>query len=559
MLDVISRKILDGRYTNGSEQPEDIFKRVADYYGTNESHSKRLLSYFLKSWAMPASPILANGGTDRALPISCYLTYVPDSREGLADHYEEVLWMGTSGGGIGTHWSDVRSAGQKTSRNTVSTGVIQFMHVDDSLSISCSQGSVRQASIASFLDIDHPEILEFISMRKPSGGDIHRKNLNLHHGVNITDAFMEAVIADEEWHLIDPHSKEITDTIQARELWQQVLEARLLTGEPYICFIDEINRHLHQDLKDQGLKVHGSNLCVEITLPTSEERTAVCCLSSVNLEHYDEWKDVPGFVEDMIEFLDNVLEDFIEKAPPSLHKAVYSAIQERSIGLGAMGFHAYLQKNMIPFESVAAIGVNKQMFSYIKECAIRANKQLACRRGPAKGLKEDRFAHLLAIAPNASISLIAGTSPSIEPWSSNIFVQKTISGALTIKNKYLDKLLREKTDDVDALWQSILENGGSVQHLSILDDWEKDVFKTSAEIDQRALVRLAGDRQEYICQSQSLNIFVPSGVDLSYFNQIHLEAWRKKLKTLYYVRSTPVRNGRMVTFDTSKDCVSCEG
>jgi ribonucleotide reductase alpha subunit len=912
MLDLHSRTVLQGRYTVGDETPEDIFRRVAKYYGSNPSHSKRLLQYFEDLWLIPASPILANGGTDRALPISCFLTYVPDSREGLASHFEEIMWMGLSGGGVGSHWSDVRSAGQKTSRGTVSTGALQFLHVDDSYTLACNQGSVRQAAHAAFLHVGHPEIFEFVSMRKPTGGDVHRKNLNMHHGLVITDAFMEAVEAGDEWALIDPHSKEVTQVVQARDLWSEILETRAQTGEPYLVFIDECNRNMHPDLKEQGLKINGSNLCVapetkiltdmgwiqisdaagkqmkvwngqqfsksriektsdgaklikvefsdgstlecteyhkfhtqtgyfrgtglnklglhvvdakdlkpgdklqkctypviefteeledaytqgfytgdgsdnvkgskhidlygvklsvlprlatssvqsyqpeqdrtrvlvkpyekysvpfrysiksrldwfaglldsdgclclngktpalqihsvnldfindvrlmlqtlgvsskvtngqeagrrlmpdghggsalfdcreshrlligangilqllklgmtttriqleehvpnrnaeqfvkvkkitdegrydatycfneplqhkgifngvlagncvEITLPTNEDRTAVCCLSSVNLEKYDEWKNTPGFIEDAIEFLDNVLQDFINNAPLQLSKAVYSARQERSIGLGAMGFHSYLQSHMIPVGTPAAIGMNLQMFSYIKECSIRANEVLAVERGAAEGLKKDRFSHMLAIAPNASTAIIAGTSPSIEPWSTNIFVQKTVSGALTMKNKQLDIVLQEKAielypedlllpgggvcvrtanreRDVREWWSQILNDGGSVQNLDCLDDWEKDVFKTAAEINQMHLIKLAADRQQFVCQSQSLNLFFPAEASRKYVNKVHLAAWRNKLKTLYYMRTIPIRTGRSVTFDTAAECESCSG
>jgi ribonucleoside-diphosphate reductase alpha chain len=570
MLDAHASKILTGRYTYGDEQAEDTFKRVASFYGTDYRHSERLLGYFERLWAVPASPILANGGTGRALPISCFLLYVPDSREGLCDHYEETLWVGTNGGGLGSSWADVRSAGQKTSRNTVTTGAMQFMHIADAYTLACNQGSTRQASYAAYLDISHPEILEFISMRKTSGGDVHRKCLNLHHGINITDSFMEAVLCDEEWQLIDPHSKQVCNTVQARDVWEQIIETRLLTGEPYLFFIDEANRKMHQDLKDQELKITGSNLCTEITLPTSDSRTAVCCLSSVNLEKYDEWKDNKEFIHDMVEFLDNVLEDFIQNAPPQLHKAVYSAIQERSIGLGAMGFHSYLQKNMIPIESMAAIGINLQMFDFIKSTAMEANVRLAESRGPALGLSKDRFAHLLAIAPNASTSIIAGTSPSTEPWAANIFIQKTASGALTVKNKFLNELLIAKASSmhsdasneavqVQEWWNSILSNGGSVAHLDFLSEWERDTFKTAVEIDQRALVKLASDRQQFVCQAQSVNLFFPSGASLDYINKVHIQAWKAKLKSLYYLRTVPVRKGSMVSFDTSKDCTGCQG
>jgi ribonucleoside-diphosphate reductase alpha chain len=567
MLDAHAVKVLTGRYTYGSETAEDTFKRVARYFGTDAQHSERLLKYFEKLWLIPASPVLANGGTGRGNSISCFLTFVPDSREGLSQHFDEILWMGTGGGGIASHYNHVRSAGQKTSRGTVSTGAVQFMHIDDAYSLACSQGTVRQASNAIWLQDSHPEILEFLQMRRPTGGDLHRKNLNLHHGVSISDAFMEAVLCDEEWQLIDPHSQEVVNTVQAREVWQTIIETRMLTGEPYICFVDECNRKLHPDLREQGLTIYGSNLCCEVLLPTNKDRTAVCCLSSLNLELFDEWKDDPIFIQDALEYLDNILSDFIQTAPSHLSKAVYSAIQERSVGLGTMGFHSYLQRNMVPFGSIPAVGINLQIFEHIDQKATEADAYLCALRGPAAGLKSSRFAHKTAIAPNASTAIIAGTSPSIEPWPANIFVQKTISGSLTMRNKYLDQLFREKAREmglheeqgVESFWRSVLENGGSVQHLSVLSDWEKEVFKTAYEINQFALIKLAADRQKHIDQGQSLNLFFPAGSSLSYINKVHIEAWRQKCKTLYYVRTIAERKGQMVSFDQNKECFGCSG
>ena len=559
-----SRQILAGRYTVGAEAPEDIFIRVASYYGSKDNfgHAERLLGYMEKMWFVPASPILSNGGTDRGLPISCYLATVDDSRQGLSDHYDELMWISTMGGGSGANWSDIRSAGTMTSRGIKTTGAIQFLHVADSFTLASNQGSIRQGAYAAYMDISHPEIFEFLSMRKPSGGDSHRKNLNIHHGINIPDAFMEAVLCDDEWALIDPHSQEVKETVQARHLWQTILEIKLLTGEPYLHFIDASNRALHPDLRAQGLRIRGSNLCSEITLVSAPDRTAICCLSSLNIEKYDEWKDVPGFIEDVIEFLDNVLDDFINKAPKQLWRAVHSAQQERSIGLGQMGFHSYLQKNMIPIESPAAIGTNLQIARYIDECTRRANAELACRRGPALGLKTDRFANLTAIAPNATTAIIANTSPSIEPWNANIFVQKTAAGAMTMRNHYLDLVLRTKSNDeaiIEGWWFSILENGGSCQHLECLDSWEKDVFKTAVEINQLQLIKLAADRQQYVSQSQSLNLFFPAGSNLSYVNACHIQAWKQGLKSLYYTRTLAVKSGTVVSFDASKVCASCEG
>ena len=538
--------------------------------------AERIYGYVSNLWFMFSTPILTNGGTKKGMPISCFLNYVPDSREGLTTHYTENAFLASVGGGIGGFWGHIRSDGTGTSGGSQSSGSIPFMHVVDSEMLAFSQGKTRRGSYATYQDISHPEIEEFLELRKPSGGDIHRKCLNLHHGINISDSFMSIInqctinpSANDDWQLIDPHTKKVIRTVSAKRLWQKILETRVATGEPYLSFIDTIQKSLPLSQKKLGLKVHHSNLCSEITLPTNEERTAVCCLSSLNLEKYDEWKDDPKFIPDVVRFLDNVLEYFINNATDFLHRAKYSAMRERSIGLGAMGFHSYLQSKNVPFASAIAKGINLKIFKQIKEQALATSKILAEERGEAPDMEGTglRFAHMLAIAPNASSSIICGsTSPSIEPLRANAYTQKTMSGTHFMRNKFLEKLLKEKGIDTDETWKSIIANRGSVRHLEQLNDWEKDVFATAIEIDQRWIIELAADRQKEICQSQSLNIFVPSDVNIKDLHLLHLSAWKKGIKTLYYCRSEAIKRAeiistkieRIVRPDGESDCLACE-
>ena len=576
LLTDFGKTTLKDRYLLPSENsPQEAFFRAAKAYSDNDEMAQRIYDYSSKLWFMYSTPILSNGGTERGMPISCFLNYVGDSREGLTSHYTENAWLTSIGGGIGGYWGDVRSDGTKTSGGSQSSGTIPFLKVVDSEIMAFSQGKTRRGSYAAYMDISHPEILEFLDIRKPSGGDIHRKCLNLHHGINITNDFMELIdkcinepTYDDTWNLIDPHTKEIIRKVSARDLWQKILENRVATGEPYICYIDHINDALPEQQKKLGLSVKHSNLCTEITLPTNNNRTAVCCLSSVNLEKYDEWKNDKLFISDLVRFLDNVLQNFIDNAPDSVFRAKYSATQERSIGLGAMGFHAYLQKNNIPFESVLATSKNKQMFKHIKDDAVRESQKLAIKRGEAPDMEGTgmRNAHLLAIAPNASSSIICGTtSPSIEPFRANAYVQKTMSGSFLVKNKFLEKILEDKGINNDKTWTSILANRGSILHIKDLSDWEKDVFKTSIEINQQWIIQHAADRQEFICQGQSLNVFVPADVDIKELHDIHMLAWKKKLKTLYYCRSEAIKRAELVSLKVERtiipeaDCLACEG
>ena len=549
--------------------------RAAKAYSDNDEMAQRIYDYSSKLWFMFSTPILSNGGTKRGMPISCFLNYVGDSREGITGHYTENAWLTSIGGGIGGYWGDVRSDGTSTSGGSQSTGSIPFLHVVDSEIMAFSQGKTRRGSYAAYMDVSHPEVLEFLDIRKPSGGDIHRKCLNLHHGINISNEFMsliEKCIAeptyDDTWNLIDPHTKKTVRTVSARDLWLKILENRVATGEPYMCFIDHINDALPETQKALGLKVRHSNLCTEITLPTAEDRTAVCCLSSVNLETYDEWKNDKLFISDIVRFLDNVLTSFIENAPEHVFRAKFSATQERSIGLGAMGFHAYLQKCGIPFESALAKAKNLTIFKYIKSEAVAESKRLAVKRGEAPDMEGTgmRNAHLLAIAPNASSSIICGTtSPSIEPYRANAYVQKTMSGSFLVKNKHLEKILETKGINNDKTWTSILANRGSVLHLKDLSDYEKDVFKTSIEINQQWIIEHAADRQQFICQGQSLNVFVPADVNIKELHDIHMLAWKKKLKTLYYCRSEAIKRAELVSLKVERtiipeaDCLACEG
>jgi ribonucleoside-diphosphate reductase alpha chain len=580
LLDDFAHATLKDRYMVGDEtSPQEAFARAAMAFADDEYHAQRLYDYVSNLWFMFSTPVLSNGGTKRGLPISCFLNYVDDSREGITDHFTENAFLSSFGGGIGGSWSDVRSMGTKTSKGSESTGVIPFVKVVDAEMLAFSQGVTRRGSYAGYLHISHPEIEEFLDVRKPTGGDVNRKCTNLHHAVVVPDAFMELIHMatkhsdyDDSWNLIDPHSGEIRKTVSARALWVKILQNRIETGEPYIMFEDAVQNALPDFQKKKGLKVHHSNLCSEITLATDEERTAVCCLSSVNLEYYDEWKKVPSFIPDLVRMLDNVLQYFIDNAPTQLEKAKFSAYRERSIGLGAMGYHAYLQKNSVPFESAMAGNINLDMFTHIKTAAEETTRKLAIERGacPDDDTASVRNAHLLAIAPNASSSIICGnTSPSIEPYRANAYTQKTKSGSNLVKNKFLDNIIREKTtseEEYTETWRSIVANKGSVQHLSMLDEWDKDVFKTAVEINQSWIVEHASQRQEFICQSQSVNLFFPPDVNKADLHNVHMLAWAKNLKTLYYLRSEAISRADNVTSQAKReiifeqsDCLSCEG
>jgi len=563
--------ILRDRYMLPEEiSPQESFARACMAFADNKAHAERLYKYVSNLWFMFASPLLSNGGTDRGLPISCFLNYVPDSRTGLAEHYTENIWLSSMGGGIGGYWGHIRSQGQSTSKGNKTTGVIPFMHVVDSQMVAFNQGSTRRGSYASYMDISHPEIIEFMEMRKPSGGDINRKNLNLHHGVVVSDKFMKAVEGDLDWDLIDPNSKEVVKSVKARTLWIKLLETRVATGEPYIMFGDTVQRGLPKELKAKGLKVHQSNLCSEITLPTAEDRTAVCCLSSLNLEYFDEWSKDEMFIEDIVRMLDNTLDSFIKSAPSTMWRAVKSAQSERSIGLGTMGFHSYLQKSGIALQSPMSMGPNLKIFKHIKTKCDKANMLLGKEKGEAPDMKGTgkRFSHMTAIAPNASSSVICGnTSPSIEPLRANAFSQKTLSGSFLLKNKYLEQLLEKKGMNTKDVWSSIITSGGSVQHLDFLNAQEKNIYKTAIEIDQAWLVDLAAERQKYICQAQSLNLFFPPDADVKRLNSVHKRAWTKGLKTLYYLRSEAIKRAenvsmkveRQVRQDSEEDeCVMCQ-
>ena len=579
-LSEFSIKTLRDRYlVNGETSPQQAFARAAEAFADDEAHAQRLYDYASKLWFMFSTPILSNGGTKRGLPISCFLNYVEDSRLGITSHYTENAFLSSVGGGVGGYWGDVRSVGSKTSNGSESTGVIPFMKVVDAEMLAFSQGVTRRGSYASYLPIDHPEIEEFLDVRKPTGGDVNRKSVNLHHGVVISDKFMEIIENasllpgfDDSWHLIDPHTRKVTKTVSAKTLWVKLIQNRVETGEPYIMFGDTVQEGMPECQRKLGLSVFQSNLCSEITLPTNENRTAVCCLSSVNLEEYDEWSNNPNFIPDLIRMLDNVLTYFIDNAPNELAKAKYSAEQERSVGLGAMGFHAYLQRHNVPFESALAKGRNMNMFAHIKSRAVEASKQLAKERGEAPDAIGTgmRNCHLLAVAPNASSSIICGnTSPSIEPYRANAYTQKTKSGSSLQKNEYLQAILQDLEMDTDEVWKNIVTNGGSVQHLEFLDDWTKDVFKTAVEIDQRWVVDMAADRQKEICQSQSLNLFFPANVSKQELHAAHMMAWKKKVKTLYYLRSEAYRRAEKVSDEVLRQmvvesvdegaCLACEG
>ncbi|TGX53668.1 ribonucleoside-diphosphate reductase subunit alpha [Sphingomonas gei] len=550
LLTEFGKETLKDRYLLPGETYQDLFVRVASAYADDAAHAQRIYDYISKLWFMPATPVLSNGGTGRGLPISCFLNSVPDSLNGIVDTWNENVWLASRGGGIGTYWGNVRGIGEPVGLNGKTSGIIPFVRVMDSLTLAISQGSLRRGSAACYLDISHPEIEEFLEIRKPSG-DFNRKALNLHHGVLIPDAFMEAVRDGGEWSLKSPKDGSERGKVDARALFQKLVETRLATGEPYIVFSDHVNDTMPKHHRDLGLKVSTSNLCSEITLPTGKDhlgndRTAVCCLSSLNLENWDEWKDEKGFVEDVMRFLDNVLQDFIERAEPGMEKAAYSASRERSVGLGVMGYHSFLQARGLAFEGAMAKSWNLRMFKQIKAQVDEASMQLAIERGPCPDAADmgvmERFSCKMAIAPTASISIICGgTSACIEPIPANIYTHKTLSGSFSVKNPYLEKLLIEKSKNSDAVWNSILEQGGSVMHLDFLSQEEKDCYKTSFEIDQRWILELAGDRAPYIDQAQSLNLFIPADVEKWDLLMLHFRAWELGIKSLYYLRSKSVQ------------------
>ncbi|MBN3537924.1 ribonucleoside-diphosphate reductase subunit alpha [Sphingomonas pseudosanguinis] len=550
LLTDFGKETLNDRYLLPGESYQDLFVRVASAYADNAEHAQRLYDYISKLWFMPATPVLSNGGTGRGLPISCYLNSVPDSLDGIVTTWNENVWLASRGGGIGTYWGQVRGIGEPVGLNGKTSGIIPFVRVMDSLTLAISQGSLRRGSAACYLDISHPEIEEFLEIRKPSG-DFNRKALNLHHGVLIPDAFMEAVRDGAEWHLKSPKTGEVRATVDARALFQKLVETRLATGEPYIVFADHVNKNMPKHHRELGLKVSTSNLCSEITLPTGidhkgKDRTAVCCLSSLNLETWDQWKDDKQFIEDVMRFLDNVLQDYIDRHEPGMERAAYSAGRERSVGLGVMGFHSFLQARGIPFEGAMAKSWNLRMFKHINAQVNQASMTLAVERGPCPDAADvgvmERFSCKMAIAPTASISIICGgTSACIEPIPANIYTHKTLSGSFSVKNAYLEKILIAKSKNSDAVWNSILEHGGSVQHLDFLSAEEKDTFKTSFEIDQRWLLELAGDRTPYIDQAQSLNLFIPADVEKWDLLMLHFRAWELGIKSLYYLRSKSVQ------------------
>ncbi|HXS49493.1 MAG TPA: ribonucleoside-diphosphate reductase subunit alpha [Sphingomicrobium sp.] len=550
LLTEFGKETLRDRYLLPGEGNQDLFARVAAAYADDEAHAQRVYDYISRLWFMPATPVLSNGGTGRGLPISCYLNSVSDSLEGIVGTWNENVWLASRGGGIGTYWGRVRGIGEPVGLNGKTSGIIPFVRVMDSLTLAISQGSLRRGSAACYLDIAHPEIEEFLEIRKPSG-DFNRKALNLHHGVLVTDEFMQAVRDGAEFELKSPKDGSVRGSVDARSLFQKLVETRLATGEPYIIFIDAVNKAMPKHHRDLGLKVSTSNLCSEITLPTGKDhlgadRTAVCCLSSLNLETWDEWNGDKQFIEDVMRFLDNVLSDYIARAPDEMARAKYSAERERSVGLGVMGFHSFLQAGSIPFEGAMAKSWNLKIFKHIRAQVDQASMMLAKERGPCPDAADmgvmERFSCKMAIAPTASISIICGgTSACIEPIPANIYTHKTLSGSFSIKNPYLEKLLETKVKDSPNVWNSILENGGSVQHLDFLSQEEKDVFKTSFEIDQRWLIELAADRTPYIDQAQSLNLFIPADVDKWDLMMLHFRAWELGIKSLYYLRSKSVQ------------------
>jgi ribonucleoside-diphosphate reductase alpha chain len=581
LLTSFGKATLTDRYLLPGESFQDMFARVSCAYADDIDHAQRLYDYMSRLWFMPSTPILSNGGTTRGLPISCFLNSVPDSLDGIVDVWNENVWLASNGGGIGTYWGKVRSIGEAVKGCGETSGIIPFIHVMDGLTLAISQGSLRRGSAAVYLDIHHPEIEEFLEIRK-SSGDFNRKGLNLHHGINVTDEFMEAVRDGKKFGLRSPKNDEVLREVDARALWQRILETRLQTGEPYLLYIDHVNRALPKHQRELGLKVSSSNLCSEIVLPTGtdhkgEERTAVCCLASLNIETWDEWADNSRLVEDVLRMLDNVLTKFCEQAPPGMKNAVYSALRERSVGIGVMGFHSFLQARGVAFEGVMAKSWNMRIFKKIRMEADRASVLLAEERGPCqdaleRGMKA-RFSHKISIAPTASISIICGgASACIEPIPANIYTHKTLSGAFVVRNPYLQKILAEKGADTQEVWQSILEHEGSVQHLDMLSDDEKAVYRTAFEIDQRWIIELAADRAPMICQSQSINLYLPADIDKWDLHMLHYTAWEKGVKSLYYCRSKSISRAAFAGSDNTvsqtmtagtgrtdyEECLSCQ-
>ena len=556
LLTDFGKATLEDRYLQEGEGFQDLFARVASYYGDSNAHAQRLYDYISKLWFMPATPVLSNGGTNRGLPISCFLNEAQDKLNSIVDLWTENVWLASRGGGIGSYWGNLRAIGESIGGVGKTSGIIPFVRVMDSLTLAISQGSLRRGSAAVYLPVSHPEIEEFIELRRPTGGDPNRKTPNLHHGVLVSDAFMRAVEADEEWALTSPKDGHVVNTVSARALWIRILTARVEMGEPYIIYSDTVNNAVPEHHKLAGLTVKTSNLCAEITLPTGvdhlgNERTAVCCLSSLNIEHYKAWKDDPYFIPDVMRFLDNVLSDFIERAPDTMAKARYAAMRERSVGLGVMGFHSFLQDNMVPFESALAKSWNHKIFGHIKQQVDAASVALAKERGACPDAADygimERFSNKTAIAPTASISTICGgASPGIEPINGNSYNHKTLSGNFNVRNRALTRLLEDRGQNTEAVWSSITTNEGSVQHLDFLSEDEKAVFKTAFELDQRWVVDLASDRAPYISQAQSVNIFLPADVHKRDLHQIHFQAWKKGLKSLYYCRSKSIQRAEVV-------------
>jgi ribonucleoside-diphosphate reductase alpha chain len=548
---------LKDRYLLPGEGPQDAFARVAAAYAADQGHAQRLYDYMSKLWFVPSTPVLANGGATRALPISCFLNEVEDSMAGITKTWNENIAISSNGGGIGTTWGNVRSIGEKVGINGKTTGIVPFIVVQDAMTRAIDQGSARRGAAAVYLPVNHPEIEEFIEIRRPTGGDSKRKALYLHNAVVIDDAFMHAVERDDLYDLKSPKTGATIKQVKARDVWIRMLTSRIETGEPYMLFIDNVNRALPEFQRKAGLSVRMSNLCCEIVLPTGvdqygKERTAVCCLSSVNFESFEEWSQEPQFIEDLMLYLDNILQDFIDRAPEPMERARYSAMRERAVGLGAMGFHSFLQMKGIPFESVMAKVWNKKMFKHLKEGADKASVALAEKLGPcpdaAEMLVKERFSHKIAIAPNASSSIYCGNaSPGIEPFPSNSYNHKTLEGTFNVRNKHLKKVLQAYNRDDEETWTSITVNGGSVMHLDFLTDAEKDVFKTAFELDQRWLIEHAGDRTPFICQSQSLNVFLPANVHKRDLHMIHYMAWKRGIKSLYYCRSKSLQRAEVVS------------
>lgn len=576
LLTEFGKTTLRDRYLLPDETYQGLFKRVSERYGSDPDHAQRLYEYMSQHWFMPATPILSNGGTTRGLPISCFVNECDDSLHGIADLWMENIWLASKGGGVGSYWGNVRSIGEAVGRVGKSSGIIPFVKVMDSLTLAISQGSLRRGSAAVYLPIDHPEIEEFIEMRRPTGGDPNRKSPNIHHGVTIPDKFMWAVESGSDWDLVSPKTGEVVRTVNARALWIRLLTARMEQGEPYIVFSDTVNRARPEHHRLAGLGVKTSNLCAEIMLPTGidhhgRDRTAVCCLSSVNIEHWDQWKDIPEFIPDIMLFLDNVLQDFIDNAPPEMKNAVYSAKRQRSVGLGVMGFHSFLQSKGVPFECAVALGWNTRIFKHLRDESERASMQIAKTRRPCPdadeyGIKR-RFSHTMAVAPTATISVIAGeASPGIDPISANVFLQKTLSGSFMVRNKHLKAVLRSHSQDTPEVWSSITLNKGSVQHLDFLTQDEKDVFKTAFEIDQRWVVQYAASRAPYIDQSQSVNLFMLADVEKRDLHNVHIEAWKGGVKSLYYCRSLSIQRADTVSDGNScqkpkqnyEECIACQ-